>query len=49
MVLAPAQMTPGRKFLKAKFAELDSIRGSSEFQDTSGYRRGLIQDGLRIK
>lgn len=33
MALAPAQMTPGQKFLKAKLAELDSIRGSSEFQE----------------
>lgn len=31
--LAPAQMTPGQKFLKAKLAELDSIRGSSEFHE----------------
>jgi hypothetical protein len=31
--LAPAQMTPGQKFLKAKLAELDSIRESSEFQE----------------
>jgi len=33
VALAPAQMTAGQKFLKAKFAELDSIRGSSEFQE----------------
>jgi hypothetical protein len=31
--LAPAQMTPGQKFLKAKLAELDTIRQSSEFQE----------------
>ena len=31
--LAPAQMTPGQKFLKAKLAELDQIRKTQEFRD----------------
>jgi len=40
VALAPAQMTPGRKFLKAKFAELDSINGSSEFQEYKWLQAG---------
>ena len=31
--LAPAQMTPGQKFLKAKLAELDQIRETPGFRE----------------
>lgn len=46
--LSPAQMTPGQKFLKAKLAELDSIRETPEFRQhkfsTNGPYAGWPKD-----
>lgn len=45
---SPAQMTPGQKFLKAKLAELDSIRQTPEFRkyklSASGPYAGWVAD-----